>query len=466
MAEPKSDYRKFWDLIKGFDLHEWTEWIGDWGISRALFLSILYVGLLFIMSTQVPDFWLFMLTWIFGLAPIWLPIAAIISAYRVWIWYARSLYISKIPFVLLEMKMPRDVTKSPRAMETALTHFWLMDAETTFIHRFVKGQVRTWYSLEIASFGGEIHFYVRVPKAYQKAVESNLYSQYPEIELVEAEDYSLKFRFDPEKHTCYASDWRLEGIVSGDDPAINAYPIKTYIDFGLDKDPKEEFKIDPLSTVLEFLGSIKPTEQMWLQIVFTSSYKTGVLNRKDNMWMHLVDEEVQKIRLESAVFPEQLPEEISPQRLSQARPRATWRQTQQMEAMERNLGKHAFDVGVRGIYISTAEDFDRTFWNFRWIWRAYANPQWMSQLRPRRWHNPFDYPWQDFHDMRWNWVTHRFLDAYRRRMFFYPPWETPVNMMTSEVLASIFHPPSRVITTPGIVRIPATKAEPPLNLPR
>jgi len=169
--------------------------------------------------------------------------------------------------------------------------------------------------------------------------------------------------------------------------------------------------------------------------------------------------------LESAVLPEELPEEISEKRLSQARPRATWKQTQQLESMERNLGKHPFDVGARGIYISPTKDFGKTYWGLRWIWRPYANPQYMSQLRPRRWHNPFDYPWQDWHDVRWNQQTRRCLDAYKRRAFFYPPWETPVNMMTSEALASLFHPPSSSVKTPGINRISSTKSSPPPNLP-
>ena len=463
---PKSDLVSFGELLISFDLEKWTTWIGDWGVSRALFLSTIYVALLFVLNTQIPNFLLITISWIFGTAPVWLPIALVISAYKVWIWYARSLYISKIEYVFLEMKIPREITKSPRAMETVLTDLWLTDAETTFIHRFIKGQVRTTWSFEITSFGGEIHFYVRTPKAYRTALEGAFYSQYPEIELVEVEDYSLKFQFDPEKYTCYGFDWRLEGIVSGDNPAINAYPMKSYIDFELDKDPKEEFKIDPLGTVLEFLGSIKPTEQLWLQLVFRASIKTGVVIRKDTMWKHIIETEVQKIRLESAVLPAKMPIEISPERLQQARPRATWKQTQQVEAMERHLGKHPFDFGARGIYIAPPEDFGRTFWNFRFLWRPYANAQYMSWLRPRRWHNDYDYPWQDFHDFRWINDTRRFLDAYRRRMFFYAPWTTPYNMLSSESIASIFHPPSRSVTTPGIIRIPATKAEPPANLPR
>ena len=52
-----------------------------------------------------------------------------------------------------------------------------------------------------------------------------------------------------------------------------AYPIKTYVDFGLDKDPKEEFKVDPISPIVEFFGSLEKGEQVWMQIVVTPSKK-------------------------------------------------------------------------------------------------------------------------------------------------------------------------------------------------
>lgn len=458
----KTDFESFLHLLVGFDFEEWIEWIAEWGISRALFLTILFIAMLNILSMQIPNFFLFTFSWVVGTAPVWLPIALLVGTYHVWVWYARSSFIFGRQFVLLEMKIPREVTKSPRAMETALSSFWFMSNETTYLMRVIQGMVRPWFSLEIASFGGEIHFYVWVWKEYQKMTEANLYSQYPEIELHEVEDYAQKFVFDPDIHTCYCTDWRLEPFRKN----IDAFPIKTYVDFELEENPKEEFKIDPLASVLEVMGSIKPEQQMWVQIVFTASYRLGTLNRKNSEWQSMVEEEVQRIRLESAVLPEHLPlEHISAERLAQARPRATWKQTQQLETMERNLGKWPFDVGARGIYISPTADFGRTFWGLRWLWRPYANPQYMSQLRPRRWHNVFDYPWQDWHDVRWNQQTRRCIDAYKRRAFFYPPWATPVNMMTTEVLASIFHPPSSSVKVPGLGRISSTKSAPPPNLP-
>src|SRR3989344_2394268 len=303
----KTDFQSFLHVLTHFDFEEWIDWIGEWGISRGLFLVILYIAMLNILAMQIPNFFLFTFSWMIGTAPIWLPIALLIGTYYVWIWYARSLFISKRHTVLLEMKIPREITKSPRAMETALASFWFASEETTYLMRFIKGMVRPWYSLEIASFGGEIHFYVWTWREYQKMIEANLYSQYPEIELHEVEDYAQKFIFEPDYHTCYCTDWRLEPFRKN----IDAYPIKTYVDFELEDNPKEEFKIDPLATVLEFMSSIKPDQQIWVQIIFTSSYRLGTLNRKNSEWQAMVESEVQKIRLESAVLPEELPEEIS-----------------------------------------------------------------------------------------------------------------------------------------------------------
>jgi hypothetical protein len=87
-------------------------------------------------------------------------------------------------------------------------------------------------------------------------------------------------------------------------------------------------------------------------------------------------------------------------------------------------------------------------------------------FRSRRAHNDFDYPWQDFRDFRWNLVTRRYIDMMRRRSFFYTPWTTKAQIMSTEMMATLYHYPSSVIKSPGITRIPSKKAEPPPNLPR
>jgi len=144
-----------------------------------------------------------------------------------------------------------------------------------------------------------------------------------------------------------------------------------------------------------------------------------------------------------------------------------FRQSEQVKAIDRNMGKLPFNVGARGVYIAPPDTFNAaSYTGIRWIWRPIANPQWGNQMRPRRWHNSFDYPWQDLWDMRWNNMAQRFFDCYRRRAHFYTPWVLPHNMMSVEALATLWHPPSSAIASPGLERIPAKKAEPPPNLPK
>jgi len=86
------------------------------------------------------------------------------------------------------------------------------------------------------------------------------------------------------------------------------------------------------------------------------------------------------------------------------------------------MGKLPFNVGARGVYIAPPEDFHASkYTGIRWLWRPIANPQWGNQMRPRRWSNAFDYPWQDLWDMRWNSQSRRFFDVFRRRSHFYTP---------------------------------------------
>ena len=94
-----------------------------------------------------------------------------------------------------------------------------------------------------------------------------MYAFYPEVEMYEVEDYAAKFKFDPDTQECFPTDWRYE-------PRNDAYPIKTYVDFELDKDPKEEYKVDPLAEVIERMSILRPDEQMWVQIVITQCRDT------------------------------------------------------------------------------------------------------------------------------------------------------------------------------------------------
>ncbi|MEK7642817.1 MAG: hypothetical protein AAB392_03415, partial [Patescibacteria group bacterium] len=206
------------------------------------------------------------LNYVLKLAPFWLPIAFIYAAFNAWVRYRRAEYWNnKLGSVLLEIKLPREITKSPLAMELVLNQMHQPPDEGNWYWKYWRGQTRSWFSLEIVSFGGDIHFYVWARRKYKNGIETHLYSQYSGIEISEVEDYTKDFYFDPSQHEMTACQWEL----SDPDP----YPIATYVDYGLDKDPKEEFKVDPLTSQLEFLGSLPKGHNCWIQIIVRAHKK-------------------------------------------------------------------------------------------------------------------------------------------------------------------------------------------------
>lgn len=451
------DHAFFWHYV----FHVWAEW----GISRALMIWLVYISLLIVLAHEVPDLVGFALAWLFGTAPIWLPVSALVGAQAVWIWYVRALYISGRDPRLLEIKLPREILKSPRAMEVALSNLHIGSGEASYIDRIWLGQVRPWFSFELASFGGDVHLYVWTWKNFQPIVEMALYAQYPEIELHEVEDYASRFELDFGKYAIAPTDYKLsKGKKDGGD----AIPLKTYIDFELDRDPKEEFKIEPLSQVFELLSSLRPNEQMWVQIIFRQTGKNdfNVFNPDDlaKKWREEASDAVKKILIDSSKLLDK-----DKDANKSGFPRPTKQQTALMETIERNSSKLAFDVAGRGIYVcakSGGSPRGPIIASMIGLWKPFT----LSYLNnfgpvPTRGAALWEYPWQDFNDIRHRIQQRRYIDAYRRRSAFHSPWQNPYSVMSSEVLATLFHFPSQTVQAPGLNRIPATKAEPPANLP-
>jgi hypothetical protein len=306
-------------------------------------------------------------------------------------------------------------------------------------------------------------------------IENVFYSFFPEMEINEVDDYALRFSYDPSKSIVWGTDWRLEPLKTTPNGKHsgweNAFPPKSYIDFELDKDPKEEYKIDPLILMLEYMGNIKHDEQIWVQILVrghgSEFVKTDTF-KYEARWPHLIDQAVQSIRMEALRIPGGKvvdPTNPKPDELLHV-PNYTWKQTEQIRSIERHGAKRPFDVMARGIYISNPKSFHvPTIGWLRFLWMPYANFS-MTAFSPKRWMNIFDYPWQDYRNIRRDLSIRRMLDAYRRRSAFYAPGRTPHNIMTAETIATMFHFPSQGTKVPGLQRMSSSRAEPPANLPR
>lgn len=194
-----------------------------------------------------------------------LPPAALFFALENWRYYIEAREMKGVKWVLLEIKIPREILKTPEAMERVFTGLHgPYDPPTNFKEWYLKPNLRLWYNFEIVGQGGDIRFFAYVPRDWRSVVEAQMYAQYPDVSIAEAEDYAKDI---PDQIP--AGDYDLWGCeFSFGKP--DAYPIVTYKDFTALSDPKvelEALKVDPLSAFAETLAKLKPGENIWFQIL-------------------------------------------------------------------------------------------------------------------------------------------------------------------------------------------------------
>jgi hypothetical protein len=410
------------------------ELIGDSSITQNLTLAIHYV---------------------FATAFIWLPIMCGIALFNSWVRYRREKYWEGMGEVLLEVKLPREIFKSPAAMEVILGALHQTADEGNWYWKYWLGQTRSWFSLELVSEGGNIRFFIWMRKKYKNSVEGHLYSQYPGIEVYEVEDYTKKVIFDSNKDKLFGMQWTL----SGPDPL----PIKTYVDYGLDKDPKEEFKVDPMATSLEFLSTVTPGNTIWIQIIIRAhkkeQHKAGTWFGKTDAWKDeakkQVDEILEKLKIarEEGGFP-RIP---------------TKGEAEKIAAIERSVSKIGFDTTIRTMYFADANIYNSMYVaGIYGYFKQYASPE-FNGFKGSGWYGAFDNPALDFWKSKRD-FPRRLFEEYKLRRFFFSPYRgkwfySKPFILNSEELATIYHFPGLIATAPTLERIPSKKSQAPSNLP-
>ncbi len=435
-------------------------------------LFILGLVLLVMTYLFMPSVVSFALSLALFLAPVWLPLLLISGAWKIWIILKRSEFIASKKYILLEIKPPRNLVKTPLAMETFLSSIHFTGGEATWYARFMGG-TRPFYSLEIASFEGQVHFFIWSRADFRRTIESQMYAQYPGVQIVEALDYTRVIS----AKTGEWSVWGCDFIHTAKDPL----PIKTYIEFGLDKVQKEPEQIDPLANLIEFMASVGKGEYLWLQFVIRvhkgEKYGTtpagnasSKLNSKNKpyTWRDEAEEMVQEIRKKTRdSYIDVFTGEERP-----GFPNPTKGQMEMMAAMERNVSKLAFDVGARGIYIAKPEHFHPpTIGHLIALFKPFNTEGW-NGINSTAWMKTFDdYPWEIGAERRKEHFRKELVEAYRRRQFFYDPFfeggkkMKDVMVMSTEELATIYHIPSLAVETPSLQRIQSATGEAPPNLP-
>jgi hypothetical protein len=387
---------------------------------------------------------------LFFVLPIAIPIFLIKSLFEIWVYYVREKFLSSQEYVLLRITPPRDFLKTPMAMELFINALHQTGGESTPIDRFWYGKVRMWFSLEIASHEGEVAFYIWTRKNMSGFIQSQVYAQYPGIEVKEVEDYVSKVDYSSGNYSLFG----LEYAFTQPDPV----PIKTYVDYGLDKaETKDELRLDPITPTIEFLGSLKQGEHAWIQIIVRAHKKE---DKDKSKWFGKTD----KWQDEAGVLIKEIKEKsVYKNDSGEIVPLVTKGQSDRVNAIERSVSKLGFDCGIRSIYIAEKDAFSAV--NIPGLvgsFKQYGASN-LNGFKPNK-TTSFDYFWEDITGKKIEKLKKEMYDAYKDRDYF---WGKPRKKMVlnSEELATIYHFPGADVQTPTLTRVQSKRGSAPSNLP-
>lgn len=420
---------------------------------------LLYVAFT-VSNTLIPS----ALTFFLALVPVWFPFFALEIFHFRWIDYVRKKFYLTSRRKLYRIKLPQEMLKSPRAMEYVLSQIWSVNNPDNYYESYILGKTALPTSLELVSIGGDIRFYVNIFE--KKGVETfvpTMYAHHPGIEVVEEPvDYMGEIALDDPEWDRWFTHINKK---KGNDPWG---PIRTYYEFGLDDNPKEEEKIDPMNTMLERLADIGPHERLYFLFIITGYAKASLV--RGDLQIH-ESENWNKIYAQPRVdeLLRRDPKTKAPLTAEDTdfdgSPRISPGEREDVEVIERNAEKAAYHTGIRFCYFAKKghyrsnliNAFNRVFTQYDKVGRAELGV---------RWRTDFDYMWfsDPFGDRlkQRKFVEHK-LSKLRK---FVPHSQTDVPaIFTVEELATMFHIPGRVAHTPTLERIPSARSQAPSNLP-
>ncbi|TAL15179.1 DUF87 domain-containing protein [Patescibacteria group bacterium] len=192
---------------------------------------------------------------------VWVP-AVLVLGYLTYRNYRRVDVAKTVESDLLVLEIPKANDKKELAAEQlfASLHGIFRDKAELRLNNGVQEHL----SFEIASVNGQIRFYVWVPRTLRSFVEGQIYSQYPTVQIHEAEeDYVLHER---EHSVVYTSEITLT--------ESEMLPIKTF----------QSFEVDPLAGITGTLAKLEQSgEEVWIQILVRPI--TDEWHRRSDRWI-------------------------------------------------------------------------------------------------------------------------------------------------------------------------------------
>lgn len=402
----------------------------------------------------------------------WLPLPFVlfVPLKFLWLWHVNNKYFQKWEWTILEIKIPREVDRPLKAMEQVISNFWSFYDPSDFKEKWFEGKYLMSIALEIASIDGVVHFYLRIPTAHRKVFESAVYSQYPEVEIEEVEDYTKKVPQNiPNKDwDMWACNFKLERP----DP----YPIKTYFSFfEPTQEVAEERRIDPLAVLIEGMSRLKPDEQLWLQVI------AKPVKPVDNDWVsegrQIVNKYVRRPEppKEKSIVgeawrtlttgKEPFTEEAKEESVIPAEMRLTPGEREIVSAIENKIAKKGFESQVRMIYLGKGDAFFKP--NLRMIFNfsSGVSTENLNTLKPTM--TTKVVPPAPFREKRLYLKKRVLFRRYvTRQVYPHYPKIHGTYVLNEEEIATLFHFPGRMgAPTPAFPRIEAKKGGAPPEIP-
>ncbi|MCK5605591.1 type IV secretion system DNA-binding domain-containing protein [Candidatus Pacearchaeota archaeon] len=206
--------------------------------------------------------------------------------------FFRALQLSsnnrKIESVVLRVAVSKINERGPIVAEQIYSALHGLEKNYGFVD-YLFGRPKPRISLEIASVNNLIQFFVWAPRKYKNVIESQIYAQYPDVEISEVDDYSKEafnlfevvhptastvsdsselVEYEPQKASlnARASSSAMDSAITAElrltDPYI--YPLKRYSQF---EDKMTRLATEPLAGITATLSKLNATdEQAWIQI--------------------------------------------------------------------------------------------------------------------------------------------------------------------------------------------------------
>ncbi|MDD3487393.1 MAG: hypothetical protein PHF35_03390 [Candidatus Moranbacteria bacterium] len=384
-----------------------------------------------------------------------------------WRKYSLGRHLATLKYTVLEIKPPRNIERSPRTMEQVFAALHGVWSTPNLIDKYIKGRwIQAAISFEIQGVDGEMHFLVRCETKFRNFIESLIYSQYPEAEIQEVEDYTLSVPKNVPN-----PEWDLWGVdfkLAKDD----AYPIRTYKYF---QEDVTKGMIDPLAELADVIAGLPPGQQIWLQWVVTpepdkdwqgsvkklAAKLAGKEAKPEPFFLIKIFNEIWEIITSAFGYISSHEIEFAQDAKKEEQPlmfKLTPGEQQVLKAVEESITKKGYRTKMRFIYVGRRDGFDRSF---------------LSGVNGAM---------QQFNDMMLNSLAHenqtktfanylmvesRMKQAQRKIFTRYldRDFDGPTFILNSEELATLYHMPDMSVMSPSIARVEAKKGGAPLNLP-